>query len=105
MTLKQQWLEDGLAPQLKQLIESDVFKRAVEVIKEHTEPNDEFIKLVYRTQPEHAEKVIAATHQVMAGERRVLRMLASLANAKRVENGELPPPFDHYNEQYFEPRQ
>lgn len=105
MTLQQQWLEDGLAPQLKQLIESDVFKRAVEVIKEHTEPNDEFIKLVYRSQPEHAEKIIAATHEVMAGERRFLRMLKSLTTVKKDGNGQLPPPFDHYDEQYFEPRQ
>ena len=105
MTLQQQWLEDGLAPQLKTLIESDVFKRAVEVIKEHTEPNDEFIKLVYRTQPEHAEKIIASAHKVMAGERRFLRMLQSLTTIKKGASGQLPPPFDHYNEQYFEPRQ
>lgn len=105
-SLLAKWREDGLASDLKTIINSPVFKRALEIIHEHTEPNDLVVQRAYREAPQFAEKIITSLHQMQAGERRVLRMLKFLSEMSQESKvGQLPEPFAHYDEQYFEQRQ
>ncbi len=105
-SLLAKWRDDGLASELKTIINSPVFKRALEIIHEHTEPNDLVVQRAYREAPQFAEKIITSLHQMQAGERRVLRMLKFLSEMSQESKvGQLPEPFAHYDEQYFEQRQ
>lgn len=103
-TLLQRWKEEGLAPQLAELMQSAVFQRAMEIIREHTEPNDLVVRTIYQRNPEFAEKQVASIHQMQAGERRVIRMLQTLSEHMDMPNGQIPEPFAHVNETYFETR-
>jgi ribosomal protein S8 len=104
-TLIQRWREEGLAPELAHIMQSAVFARAMEIVKEHTEPNDLVIQRVYRENPVHADQIISSMHKMQAGERRVWRMLKWLSEVQPETNGAIPEPFQQYDEQYFEPRQ
>ena len=103
-TLIQRWQEEGLAPQLAELMKSTVFQREAEIIQEHTEPNDLVIQRVYRTQPAFADQIIASLHKTQAGERRVFRMLRWLSEGQGMPEGQLPEPFSNVDETYFETR-
>jgi hypothetical protein len=105
-SLLAKWRDDGLADDLKKLMSSKVFKRALEIIEEHTEPNDLVVQRAYRESPQFADQIIASLHKMQAGERRVLRMLKFLSEmSQETKLGQLPPPFEHITHKYFEERQ
>lgn len=105
-SLLAKWRDDGLADDLKKLMSSKVFKRALEIIEEHTEPNDLVVQRAYRETPQFADQIIASLHKMQAGERRVLRMLKFLSEmSQETKLGQLPPPFEHVTHKYFEERQ
>lgn len=105
-SLLAKWRNDGLADDLKKLMSSKVFKRAFEIIEEHTEPHDLVVQRTYKENPEYAEKILASIHNMQAGERRVLRMLKFLSEmSQETKLGQLPPPFEHVTHKYFEERQ
>lgn len=76
----------------------------MEIIREHTEPNDLVIQRVYREHPQFADQIIASMHKMQAGERRVLRMLKWLCEVRPESGSEVPEPFHHVDETYFENR-
>lgn len=104
-TLLERWREEALAPELSKLMARPVFKRAMEIISEHTEPNDLVIQRMWREDPDHATDKIASLHQLQAGERRVMRMLKFLTEVTPDGGSKMPDPFQQYDETYFEPKQ
>lgn len=98
---------DGPA-RLAEILRDPVMVEALAIIEEKTEPNDSILTGLVRDYKENAPMVVSLIHASQAGQRRVLRLLRSLAHKPQADTDHIDQfniePFSHIDESYLEQR-